>query len=111
MNKLIISILATFIISCSLASALEIEKKDYLSLIVGNYVHGFKEFETSVTTFDKSVNIGIYYDVSTQDKERANKLAKRFRTQIPEKIRTYEWAKNIKIIINVYSEDLTSRGY
>ena len=111
MNKLIISILTAFILSCSVATALEIEQKDYLSLIVGNYVHGFKEFETSVTTSTNSVSIGIYYDISTQNKERANQLAKRFRTHVPATLNSYKWAKNIKVVINVYSEDRSGRGY
>ena len=96
--------------TAAFADTIELEKKDYLTLIVGNYVHGFKEFDTSVTAFEDSVSIGIYYDDSKQGKERANQLANRFREQIPILIKRYLWAENVKIIINVYSED-RDKGY
>lgn len=95
----------------ALAEKIDLEKKDYLTLVVSNYVHGFKEFETSVTSFNDSVSIGIYYDESTQSEMRANQLAKRFRSQVPRKLSQYQWAKDIEIIVNVYSEDRTGRGY
>ena len=115
MNKYIALLL--LVLSCLLpgtpvlAEKIELEKKDYLILVVGNYVHGFKEFETSVTSFNDSLSIGIYYDESTQSEIRANQLAKRFRFQIPRKLSQYPWAKDIEIIVNVYSEDRTGRGY
>lgn len=111
MNKLIISILTAFILSCTVAIALEIEQKDYLSLIVGNYVHGFKELETSVTTSNNSVSLGIYYDISRKNKKRANQLAKRFRFQVPEILKSYKWAKNVKVAVNIYSENRSGRGH
>lgn len=91
--------------------ALEISQKDYIALIVSSYVHGFKEFDTSVTAFNDSVSIGIYYDQSTQDRKRAYQLAKRFESQVPAKLSQYEWGKDVKVIVNVYSEDRTGRGY
>ena len=111
MKNIIKLILSSLLFFSSFAVALEIEKKDYLSLIVGNYVHGFKEFETSVTSFDDSVSIGIYYDISTQKEQRANQLANKFRTQVPKQLIQYKWANNVKVIVNVYSEDRVGRGY
>ena len=101
------------LLSCSLAFAerLELEKKDYIKLIVSSYVNGFKEFDTSVTTFDDSVSIGIYYDVSAQKESRAEQLAKRFRRHVPLILANYEWAKNVKLRVSVYSENITERGY
>ncbi len=93
------------------AHGIELEKKHYLILIIGNYVHGFKEFDTSVVGFDDSVSIGIYYDISTQKETRANQLASRFRANIPKLLQLYSWAKEVKVIVNVYSEDRTGRGY
>jgi len=87
------------------ANALEISQKDYITLIVSSYVHGFKEFDTTVVAFDEAVSIGIYYDLSTQDRERAYQLAKRFEEQVPFKLNQYEWGKDIKVIANVYSQD------
>ena len=111
MNKLIIGILFGLLSGPSFAEKIELEKKDYLTLVVSNYVHGFKEFETSITALSDSVSIGIYYDVSTQDKQRANQLAERFRSQVPPILNRYDWAKNVEVIVNVYSEDRTGRGY
>ncbi|MDH3630371.1 MAG: hypothetical protein OER98_04555 [Gammaproteobacteria bacterium] len=90
---------------------IELEKKDYLTLIVGNYIHGFKEFETSVLTFEDSVSVGIYYDLSTQDEKRAVQLANRFRENIPKMLKKYPWATDVQFTVNVYSEDRTNRGY
>jgi hypothetical protein len=111
MNKIIIVFFVLIISSISYAEKVELEKTDYLTLIISNYVHGFKEFETSVTSFEDSVSVGIYYDVSTQSEIRANQLAKRFRTQIPPILNRYDWAKSVKIHVNVYSEDRANRGY
>ena len=94
-----------------LAEKIELEKKDYLILVVSNYVHGFKEFDTSVTTFENSVSVGIYYDLSTQDEKRAVQLANRFRENIPKMLKKYSWVKGVEVKVNVYSEDRSGRGY
>jgi len=93
------------------AGKIELEKKDYITLVVSNYVHGFKEFETSVLSADKFVSIGIYYDLSTQKRSRANQLVERFRSHIPLLLKGYDWAKEIEVRVTVYSEDRTGRGY
>ena len=111
MKKIAIGILILFSATLTFAENIALAKKDYITLIVSNYVHGFKEFETSVTSFDDSVSIGIYYDTSTQSEVRANQLAKRFRVQVPSQLSTYNWAKGIKVVVNVYSEDRSGRGY
>lgn len=102
-----------FLISSVFAQAegIPLAKKDYITLIVSSYVHGFKEFETSVTSFADSVSVGIYYDLSTQSEDRAKQLAKRFRLQIPFKLDAYDWAKGVEVVVNVYSQDLSGRGY
>ncbi|MES9925253.1 MAG: hypothetical protein DBP02_01465 [gamma proteobacterium symbiont of Ctena orbiculata] len=111
MNKIGIILLLLCSSALTQAESIAIEKKDYLALVVGNYVHGFKEFDTSVTTFDDSVSIGIYYDLSSQSEARANQLAERIRKQIPSKLAAYEWAKGVKVVVNIYSEDRANRGY
>jgi hypothetical protein len=111
MKKIIFILLICILPIFLYAEDLMIPKKDYIAFIIGNYVHGFKEFETSVVGFEDSASIGIYYDVSTQSKDRADKLARRFRKQIPAMLKNYKWAKDIKIIVNVHSEDRTGRGY
>jgi hypothetical protein len=111
MRKILISFLIILSATLSFAEDIVLDKKDYLTLIVSNYVHGFKEFDTSVTSFEDGVSVGIYYDSSTQSKDRANQLAERFRFQIPLMLGTYNWAKDIKVIVNVYPEDRYNRGY
>ena len=61
--------------------------------------------------FDDAVSIGIYDDPDTQDRERAYKLAKRFEEQVPFKLSQHEWGKDIRVIVNVHSQEGTSRGY
>ena len=109
-------LLAILMLSVSLPLAIvvhgiELEKKDYLALVVGNYVHGFNEFDTSIVTFENAVRVGIYYDQSTQDRNRAVQLSERFRTQIPKILMTYPWADEVEVTVSVYSEDRTGRGY
>jgi len=83
----------------------------YLTLIISNYVHGFKEFGTSVVAREESVLIAIYYNINTQSELRANQLAKRFRFQAPILLDRYEWAKDTEVLVSVYSWDITGRGY
>jgi hypothetical protein len=111
MKKLAIGIFILLTSTFSFAENIELEKKDYLTLLVMNYVHGFKEFDTSVVSLEGAVSIGIYYDTSTQAEARANQLALRFRSQLPVKLNQYQWAKNVKVIVNVYSENRTGGGY
>ena len=84
---------------------IQLEKKDYLKLIVSSYVNGFKEFDTTVVTFDDSVRVGIYYDTNRQDPQRAEQLAKKFRENILSMLEPYEWAKNITVSVSVHGQD------
>ena len=81
-----------------------LEQADYLKLIVGNYVHGFKEFDTSVKASDDSVRVGIYYGADAQGRERAEQLAGRFRQQLPSILDDYKWAKDVELIVYVYDK-------
>ena len=112
--KQIISItivaLGLFLSSTLHADNIELEKRDYLLLIVGNYVNGFKEFDTSVVAFDDSVSVGIYFDSDGQDNNRADQLAERFRKQIPLMLERYEWADEIAVVVNVYNESRSEKA-
>ena len=99
------------LVASSFSNALEVTKGDYIKLIVSNYVHGFKEFDTSVIAFDDgSVSVGIYYDIKSGSVSRANQLSRRFENQIPALLSHYDWGKDISLIVRVYGED-RSRGY
>ncbi len=111
MKNLAIILVGVFLAAFVQAEEVTLTKEDYAAFVVGNYVHGFKEFETSVTTLESSVSVGIYFDKSTQSEARANQLADRFRKQIPLILKRYEWAKGFEVVVSVYSEDLTGRGY
>ena len=94
------------------ADKIELEKKDYLTLIVGNYVHGFKDFDTSVTASDDLVSIIVYYDNKKEvdagifsDTEqyagRIEDLAKKFQQTIPELLKKYSWAKGVTVKVSI----------
>ncbi len=109
-------LLATWILLISLSqaglvAAIELERNDYLNLIVGNYVHGFKEFDTSVSVIDNTVTVGIYWDSNTQNERRAISLRERFLEQIPLLLERYEWARDISVRVSVYSEERKDRAY
>lgn len=104
-------ILAILIASTTRAENVSLSKVDYGALLVGNYVHGFKEFETSVTAYEDYISVAIYYDLSTQSNDRAQQLAKRFRENVSSQLSAYDWTKNIRVEVSVYSEDRSGRGY
>lgn len=105
MTRKAILILIFLIYSTStVANQVKIETRDYLAFIVGNYVNGFNEFDTTIVAFEDSVSVGIYYDENNQKRERAKQLAERFREQIPYFLGRYEWARDVVVIVNVYSK-------
>ncbi len=95
----------------STGSLVSISQEDFLELKIGNYVHSFNEFDTSIVIRDKQISIGIYFDISTQDIQRAEQLKKRLETQIPHILEKYEWAKGFQLVVSVWSEDRKNRGY
>ena len=104
-------IVSLMLVTSSLSYAIELTKGDYIKLIVSNYVHGFKEFDTSVIAFDDgSISVGIYYDIKSGSVSRANQLSRRFENQIPALLSRYDWGKDITLIVSVYGEE-QSRGY
>ncbi|UCH82097.1 MAG: hypothetical protein JSW20_05570 [Nitrospiraceae bacterium] len=111
MKKILIIILICAIPGWCTAETVKFNKSDAISLMVTSYVHGFKEFGTSVIALDDSVSVGIYYDLKTQKKQKAEMLAKRFREKIPIILSKYPWGKNIQVYIAVYEYDRMSSGY
>lgn len=112
MNILRYSLLLVLLLPMTVVSeTIEIQRDDYLKFIVGNYVFGFNEFDTSVIADESTVSVGIYYDFSTQSAQRAESLAERIRSQVPAILAGYDWAEDINVTVNVYSEDRTGRGY
>lgn len=94
-----------------LERTVSISETDFLELKVCIYLHSFKEFDTSIIVLDKQISIGIYYDISTQDPERAKQLKQRLELQIPHRISKYEWAKAYTLLVTVWGEDTANRGY
>lgn len=109
-NSLLVILIFILPALCA-AETIEFTKSDAITLMVSGYVHGFKEFGTSVIGLDDSVSIGIYYDLKTQKKQRANMLAKRFRKKIPVILSKYSWAKKVKVHVSVYTYDRMASGY
>ena len=59
LKALKVLVVSLVLVTSSFSNALEVTKGDYIKLIVSNYVHGFKEFDTSVIAFnDGSVSVG-----------------------------------------------------
>jgi len=85
------------------AELIALDKRDYLKLIVGTYVHGFNEFDTTIWTSDELVKVGIIYNPNEQDKRRAEQLAERFREQLPLILGEpqYQWANDVGIEVSV----------
>jgi hypothetical protein len=111
MNKILIVIMICILPALCAAETIKFSKSDTITLMVSNYVHGFKEFGTSVVALDDSVSIGIYYDIKTRKKLRAEMLAKRFRKRIPEILSKYKWGKKVKVHVSVHSYDRMASGY
>lgn len=82
-------------------------KREYLELLVGNYVHGFKEFGTAIYILpDPSdvLYVDIYYDVNRQKKLQAMKFQRHLAKELPYVLARYEWAKDIPIEINIFQK-------
>ena len=84
------------------AETVEIERSLALKMLVSSYVNGFNEFDTTVVGRESSVSVGIYVDREGQSKERAERLATRFRDQIPKLLELTEWAYDVDLIVTVY---------
>ena len=85
-------------------SLVTLDKRDYLKLIVGTYVNGFNEFDTTIWTSDELVKVGIYFDPDKQDEGRAGQLAEQFREQLPLILgeARYKWASDVEIEVGVH---------
>jgi len=89
----------------------QITENDFLELMIGNYVHGFNEFETQVQVTDKEVIIEVYYDLHTQSKARAISFKKRIKIFIRAMLSSYSWEKRNKVRIEIHGIDRTGYGY
>ena len=116
-NYFVLSVLLSLLFSTpaftgsgSDADRIELTKNDYLTLIVGNYVHGFKEFETSVTASDGAVSITIFYSNFLDNEARVFWLADLFQMKIPGILKQYSWAKDVTINVEIYPERRAGGG-
>jgi hypothetical protein len=87
--------------------SIRLAKRDYLELIVGNHVHGFKAFDTLVNASDDSVFVGIFYGTDEKEKANAEQFADYLRKELPVILGNpeYKWAKGVDITVTVYGED------
>ena len=88
-------------------TSIRLAKSDYLKLIVGNHVHGFKAFDTLVNTSDDSVFVGIFYGTNEKEKASAEQFADYLRKQLPVILGKpeYKWAKGVDLTVAVYGEE------
>jgi hypothetical protein len=87
--------------------SIRLAKHDYLELIVGNHVHGFKAFDTLVNASDDSVFVGIFYGTDEKEKANAEQFADYLRKELPVILGRpeYKWAKGVDLKVAVYGED------
>ncbi len=87
--------------------SIRLAKRDYLELIVGNHVHGFKAFDTLVKASDDSVSVGIFYGTDEKEKANAEQFADYLRKELPVILGRpeYKWAKGVDLKVAVYGED------
>ncbi len=87
--------------------SIRLAKGDYLELIVGNHVHGFKAFDTLVNASDDSVFVGIFYGTDEKEKANAEQFADYLRKELPVILGRpeYKWAKGVDLTVAVYGED------
>ena len=86
------------------SKGIELAKKDYLAMIVGNFVYGFHKYEMSVTTTDNRVLVGIYYNSRFYADSLPDELAEMFREEIPAILKEYDWANDVSVEVIVYGE-------
>lgn len=82
----------------------QLAKKDYLKLLVGTYVNGFHQFDTTIWTSDEIVKVRIFHGPDEQDAGRAEQLAKQFRDHLQMLLGDpgYKWANDVKIEVSVF---------
>ena len=90
---------------------IELSKKDYLAMIVCNYVYGFNYYDTSVNTTDNLVSIGIYYNSSFYAESLPYEIAEKFRSEVPKILKEHSWANDVVVVVKVYSEPRIHRNY
>jgi hypothetical protein len=104
MKKLISSFLIFFSLSFySSGDELKISRDDYLKLIIGNYIHGFNQFDTTLVVMNNSVSIRIYYK-NEKNLDDVQKLTERFKNQIPHILERYHWTTTTNVIVSTYQE-------
>lgn len=86
---------------------IRLAKSDYLKLIIGNHVHGFKRFDSLVNASDDAVFVSIFYGEDEGKKAGAEKFADYLRKQLPVILGNpqYRWAKDVDITVSVYGEE------
>ena len=116
--KIIINSILSFLLICIIlgnqviaeeTDTVEINKSDYLMLLIGNYVHQFNIFDMSVHVWGNQIRINIYYDVLKQDRKRAENFKERISGKIPSILSNFDWAKDYTFEILVNSEDMESQ--
>ena len=93
------------------AKGIELSKKDYLALIVCNFVYGFMKYEMSVTTTDNLVSVGIYFNNRFYADSLAYDLAEIIREEIPEILKEYDWANDVAVEVVVYGKSRIRHSY
>ena len=86
---------------------IQLTRSDYLKLIVGNHVHGFKAFDTLVNANDDTVFVVVFHGKGEKEKTEAEQFANYLRKELPVILGKpgYQWAKGVSLTVAIYGEE------
>lgn len=103
-----VSIVQPAPVQASLDDTLVLRKRDYLELMVGNYVHGFKQFGSTVYMNENTLQIDVFYGAD-QGKLKALRFKRHLEKEMPYVLNKYDWSSQIAFEISIFPEQLISQ--
>ena len=84
------------------AGLVQLAKRDYLKLLVGTYVNGFHQYNTTIWTSDEVVKIRIFHEPG--DQGGAEEQAEHFRDHLQMVLGDpgYPWANDVEIEVDAF---------
>ena len=88
----------------SLDEPVVVDKRVLLELMVGNFIHGYKEYGTTVYVTDNKLYVEIFYDARSQSKLDALVFKRKVEKEMPYVLQRYDWSKSVAFEVSVFSE-------
>lgn len=108
MKKILIFVLvvSSIMFSANLNEKYQPTRKEWLEIRLQSALSGWNEFGYVINITDDTVMYNIYYDENTQSKQKATLRAKRLEESVIKYfLKQYDWAKDMKVVVNVYREN------